>query len=794
MIKRFFQLKCLAIFIFSIWAYLAVLSPIKSIQAVTSTPSISPVYSTSCLPSGPIALIFKSNIQISWTGGTPFSGGYYYADISDNPNFPDGGTSNKMVYGTVTDLNDFFLYPSTTPGTPFNPVSGTTYYVRTFDSSLVHSSTATLYIPACEPINAPVINTPSCANSGDTYNADIQWNGVPHSFDWNGRPDLYGLFIDIDDTSNSFGHFYNKFLATTQSGIQTTSTTGFLGIYGVSPQNIPLSLSPGTTYYVRVFNGDHSAVANFNVPVCPTPIPVTPTPVPVTPTPIPVTPTPAPVDRAPIGQIDLVDCNHIEGWTLDQDTPATSIVAEVYRDGTKGGGGILVVSGMTSELRTSINSTYNATGNHGFSFNLPANLRDGINHFFYTYGINSNSSGQDALLANSSVSLTCSVPATPTPVPVTPTPVPVTPTPIPVTPTPVPPTPTPVLVTPTPTPTVGPQGTCSVSVLNWNKTQANIGDSVTLLAGGTTDCMGRTVSLTIIEGASNTIITSLNATFNTPGTSTGATAVVNWVVVNGTRFYFRDNISNRISTNLVVTSSGGVGIDNFDLNPKRVCVPANPTTFDMTLNLTIDPVGLANTCGSGNASSFDWYIQKVNDFIVPLRDGTVAGPFNQSVNTGSIYPLNLSKRIDIDPFVGTATSGDYYVSMWCRGSRIYRITNSAPAINIQYTCGPTPSPVPGTPQNVIWSLVNPFKITTTDPRLLILEIVNWILNIAAALIVILIIYAGIRFMLAAGRPGEITRAKNILFWALVGFALTLIGKGFIALIISVLQGDIPIFS
>ena len=254
-------------------------------------------------------------------------------------------------------------------------------------------------------------------------------------------------------------------------------------------------------------------------------------------------------------------------------------------------------------------------------------------------------------------------------------------------------------------------------------------------------------------------------------------------------------ISAPVRVNMIANSSRGVGIDNFDLNPKTICNPTNPTGFNMTLMLTIDPAGLASTCGSGNASSFDWYIEKVNTVILPLNDPVVAGKFNQPVNVGLRYTLDLSRTLGINPFNGTANSGDYYVSMFCKDSwtSAGQITNSAPPVKIQYICGPTITPKPGTDVLLEWSIINPFKGGTNNPQALILEVTNWILNIAAALIVILIIYSGIRFMLAAGRPAEIGRAKKILQWALVGFAVVLIGKGFIALLISVLQGNIPTF-
>src|SRR3989344_1132480 len=76
-----------------------------------------------------------------------------------------------------------------------------------------------------------------------------------------------------------------------------------------------------------------------------TPIPsptLTPT---LTPTATP-SPTPTPTNRPPIGQLDSIDCSFITGWTFDQDTPNISINTEIYRDGPKGSGGMLIASGL----------------------------------------------------------------------------------------------------------------------------------------------------------------------------------------------------------------------------------------------------------------------------------------------------------------------------------------------------------------------------------------------------------------------------------------------------------------
>ncbi len=107
---------------------------------------------------------------------------------------------------------------------------------------------------------------------------------------------------------------------------------------------------------------------------------------------------------------------------------------------------------------------------------------------------------------------------------------------------------------------------------------------------------------------------------------------------------------------------------------------------------------------------------------------------------------------------------------------------------------PSPPPLPGPTAvdvNIIWGIFNPLRGDPQNVFDVIFMIADWLLNIAGTLIVILIIYSGIRFMLSRGSPGEIGKAKGILFWALVGFAAVLIGKGFIYLVESILEGNFP---
>ncbi|MBI2064622.1 MAG: hypothetical protein HYT62_01050 [Candidatus Yanofskybacteria bacterium] len=246
------------------------------------------------------------------------------------------------------------------------------------------------------------------------------------------------------------------------------------------------------------------------------------------------------------------------------------------------------------------------------------------------------------------------------------------------------------------------------------------------------------------------------------------------------------------------SSAAGVTII-FDLSPKSCKAPdtTNPNVWlDMTLNATIDVSQIHTFCSPSTDAI--WWGLKVGDpnswYTDPQIIPTQILPLNTSATN---YTVNLSQKIMLDPTkAGLLSSENYYVAFFCPGTSLtpslLRISASSP-VNIQYTSGGNycSQYLPGTDAPLTWNVINPFKGGITDPRMLVLEVVNWILNVAAALIVILIIYSGIRFMLAAGRPNEITRGKNILTWALIGFAVVLIGKGFIALIISVLQGNIP---
>lgn len=69
---------------------------------------------------------------------------------------------------------------------------------------------------------------------------------------------------------------------------------------------------------------------------------------------------------------------------------------------------------------------------------------------------------------------------------------------------------------------------------------------------------------------------------------------------------------------------------------------------------------------------------------------------------------------------------------------------------------------------------------------LITTISDYILTLIAGLAVIMFIYAAILFLTSAGNEGKLGKAKSALFWAIVGAAISLAGKGLIAVINAVI--------
>ena len=79
---------------------------------------------------------------------------------------------------------------------------------------------------------------------------------------------------------------------------------------------------------------------------------------------------------------------------------------------------------------------------------------------------------------------------------------------------------------------------------------------------------------------------------------------------------------------------------------------------------------------------------------------------------------------------------------------------------------------------------NPIELETLTELLTV--IINWIFTISIPIVIAVIIWSGIKFITSRGNPAEIQKAKSMLWWAVVGLVIILIGGGFITLINSIL--------
>ena len=109
----------------------------------------------------------------------------------------------------------------------------------------------------------------------------------------------------------------------------------------------------------------------------------------------------------PTGYLDGVQADGIAlGWALDPDMASQSIQVHFYIDGPAGQG-TLIGASTANVPRADVNSVMNATGNHGFSFQIPAAYVGG-SHQLYAYAIDSSGTGENPNLPNSPKTFTIS--------------------------------------------------------------------------------------------------------------------------------------------------------------------------------------------------------------------------------------------------------------------------------------------------------------------------------------------------------------------------------------------------
>jgi len=82
---------------------------------------------------------------------------------------------------------------------------------------------------------------------------------------------------------------------------------------------------------------------------------------------------------------------------------------------------------------------------------------------------------------------------------------------------------------------------------------------------------------------------------------------------------------------------------------------------------------------------------------------------------------------------------------------------------------------------------NPLREKTFEG--LVELITTWLVRIATPIGVIVIVYAGAKFLMAKGEPNKINEAKTILWYAIIGLAIVFAAKGLVSLVQSIISAN-----
>lgn len=83
-------------------------------------------------------------------------------------------------------------------------------------------------------------------------------------------------------------------------------------------------------------------------------------------------------------------------------------------------------------------------------------------------------------------------------------------------------------------------------------------------------------------------------------------------------------------------------------------------------------------------------------------------------------------------------------------------------------------------------ITNPLDYDTFEE--LIQAIIVFLRNLALVVTALVIVLAGFYFVTAAGDPAKVTRARQMIFYALIGLAIVLAAEGIVALMEKVIKG------
>jgi hypothetical protein len=297
---------------------------------------------------------------------------------------------------------------------------------------------------------------------------------------------------------------------------------------------------------------------------------------------------------------------------------------------------------------------------------------------------------------------------------------------------------------------------CSFIGLDWNKKTASTGETVTMTAtSGDHWCQGLSFDYEIWRGAKdlgNRVDVDIRGTFSTDK-ALPLVVQKTWQPSTAQNYAFR-----------IKLADGSCARD-----PKGNCL------WSPYLTVTGNDVVCKLT------SSWDKNSGKIGEKITGKINGTetCAGRNTTfqvaNANSGAVkdqktvaMPSSGTPSLPID-FTPTE-NGSYIINAKLEGSN---------------TITPSGILVIGGSSGASVEFPNPLE---NDSVLgLIGSVMSWMIIISIPITILMIIFAGFLLLTNQGEPKRIDQAKKILTWTVIGFAIILIGKGFITLILSILD-------
>lgn len=110
----------------------------------------------------------------------------------------------------------------------------------------------------------------------------------------------------------------------------------------------------------------------------------------------------------PIGNHDESTCTTVRGWACDPDSFGLQLQIHFYADGPYGTGRFVGATTASVKREAGVGSLCgNGHTSHGFSWSVPAELKNGVRHPIYAHAINGAGTGGNVLIGNTGRAIQC---------------------------------------------------------------------------------------------------------------------------------------------------------------------------------------------------------------------------------------------------------------------------------------------------------------------------------------------------------------------------------------------------